>query len=291
MADTVEEINLENSCNAIVKSTTRITPESTDEVRQLVLEIDDPAFRYAAGQSIGVLIPGPHEFGNEFHHRRYSIANPVQQGNVQAAELEILVKRCFYNDEVSGERYPGVASNFLCDAKPGDKIQITGPYRSPFKIPQDQTSNLLMIGTGTGVAPFRAFVQQIYDRHQGWKGSVRLFYGDKGGMNLLYLNDKQADLTQYYDDENFKAFDAVIDRPLANEADKLEETLKANIDECLRLLRDDNTCLPGRSGEGGSRLRQRHERRLRRRGGVAGSQTRPAGTRPLGGAALPLILL
>jgi ferredoxin--NADP+ reductase len=243
MADTVEEINLENTCNAIVKSTTRITPESTDEVRQLVLEIDDPAFRYAAGQSIGVLIPGPHEFGNEFHHRRYSIANPVQQGNVQAAELEILVKRCFYNDEVSGERYPGVASNFLCDAKPGDKIQITGPYRSPFKVPSDNTCNLLMVGTGTGVAPFRAFTQQIYDQHGGWKGDVRLFYGDQGGMNLLYLNDKKDDLTHYYDDVSFKAFSALIDKPLRDAADGLQESLAANTDECLRLLQDPKTYL------------------------------------------------
>ncbi len=241
MAEYQEENISEQTCVAILKSSDRITPENTDEVRRLVLQIDDPAFRYAAGQSIGVLVPGPHEFGNESHHRRYSIANPTQSGNVESLELELLVRRCFYLDEVSGERYPGVASNYLCDAKPGDRLQITGPYRSPFKIPQDERSNLLMIGTGTGVAPFRAFVQQIYDKHQGWKGDVRLFYGDKGGMNLLYLNDKQADLAQYYDDTSFKAFDALIDRPLANEADKLEETLRAHIDECMRLLRDDNT--------------------------------------------------
>ena len=241
MAENQEEHISEQTCKAILKSSDRITPENTDEVRRLILQIDDPAFRYAAGQSIGVMVPGPHEFGNAEHHRRYSIANPVQTGNVEALELELLVRRCFYLDEVSGERYPGVASNYLCDAKPGDKLLITGPYRSPFKIPQDENSNLLMIGTGTGVAPFRAFVKQIYDTHQGWKGDVRLFYGDKGGMNLLYLNDRQGDLSQYYDEATFKAFDAVIDRPLANEADKLEETLEAHMDDCVRMLKDSNT--------------------------------------------------
>ncbi|MBW9274565.1 MAG: hypothetical protein K1563_12830, partial [Candidatus Thiodiazotropha sp. (ex. Lucinisca nassula)] len=76
MSDSADEIHLESSCVATLKSTTRITPETTDEVRQLVLKIDEPSFRYTAGQSIGVLVPGPHQFGNEFHHRRYSIANP-----------------------------------------------------------------------------------------------------------------------------------------------------------------------------------------------------------------------
>ncbi|PVV20516.1 MAG: oxidoreductase [gamma proteobacterium symbiont of Ctena orbiculata] len=241
MSDSADEILLESSCVATLKSTTRITPETTDEVRQLILQIEEPSFRYAAGQSIGVLVPGPHQFGNEFHHRRYSIANPVETGASLNVELELLVRRCFYLDEISGEQYPGIASNYLCDAKVGDKIKITGPYKSPFKIPNDTSCNLLMIGTGTGIAPFRAFVRQIYDQHAGWKGDVRLFYGDRGGMNLLYMNDQQKDLTQFYDDRTFKAFSVLTDRPLTGAEKGLEESLKDNIDECARLIRDPNT--------------------------------------------------
>ncbi|MCU7916727.1 MAG: oxidoreductase [Candidatus Thiodiazotropha sp. (ex Epidulcina cf. delphinae)] len=241
MAENVDETILENSCDAILISSTRITPTSTDEVRHLVLQIDEPAFRFATGQSIGVLVPGPHAFGNEYHHRRYSIANPTQRGNAQNIELELLVRRCFYLDEVSGERYPGIASNYLCDAKPGDKLKITGPFRSPFKIPADEQSNLLMIGTGTGIAPFRAFVRQIYDQHGGWKGNVRLFYGDRGGMNLLYLNEQQQDLGQYYDHQTFKAFSVLTDRPLSTAEEGLQDNLTANTEECSRLLREPNT--------------------------------------------------
>ncbi|PVV21790.1 MAG: oxidoreductase [gamma proteobacterium symbiont of Ctena orbiculata] len=241
MSDSADEILLESSCVATVKTTTRITPESTDEVRQIILQIDEPAFRYAAGQSIGVLVPGPHQFGNEFHHRRYSIANPVESGSSQSIELELLVRRCFYLDEISGERYPGIASNYLCDAKVGDKIKITGPYLSPFKIPADSSSNLLMIGTGTGIAPFRAFVRHIYDQHGGWQGDVRLFYGDNGGMNLLYMNDQQKDLGQFYDDQTFKAFSVLTDRPLRGAEEGLQDSLKSHVDECVRLIRDANT--------------------------------------------------
>ncbi|MET0061557.1 MAG: FAD-binding oxidoreductase [Candidatus Thiodiazotropha endolucinida] len=243
MSDSADEIHLESSCVATLKSTTRITPETTDEVRQLVLKIDEPSFRYTAGQSIGVLVPGPHQFGNEFHHRRYSIANPVESDNSQSIELELLVRRCFYLDEISGEQYPGIASNYLCDAQVGDKIKITGPYRSPFKIPTDTSSNLLMIGTGTGVAPFRAFVRQIYAQHGNWQGDVRLFYGDRGGMNLLYMNDQQKDLTQFYDEQSFKAFSVLTDRPLSGAEEGLQDSLKNNVEECVRLLREPNTYL------------------------------------------------
>jgi ferredoxin--NADP+ reductase len=241
MPENGDEIYLESSCDATLTSSKRITPETTDEVRQLILQIDEPAFRYAAGQSIGVLVPGPGEFGSEFHHRRYSIANPVETVNSQSIKLELLVRRCFYLDEISGEQYPGIASNYLCDAKVGDKIKITGPYKSPFKIPSDTSSNLLMIGTGTGVAPFRAFVRQIYDQHRNWKGDVRLFYGDRGGMNLLYMNDQQKDLTQFYDDQTFKAFSVLTDRPLYGAETGLQESLKDHVDECTRLIRDSNT--------------------------------------------------
>ena len=48
------------------------------------------------------------------------------------------MRRCFYIDDISGEKYPGIASNFLCDAEAGGRITITGPYRSPFKIPEQR---------------------------------------------------------------------------------------------------------------------------------------------------------
>ena len=226
---------------AVVTESVRITPNDRDEVRRIRLSIDDPAFRFSEGQTIGVVVPGPHPFGNKYHMRRYSIASGRTNATTDAAELELLVRRCFYIDEISGERYPGIASNFLCDAQTGGRVTITGPYRSPFKIPQDNRSNLLMIGTGTGVAPFRGFVQQIYQDKGAWRGQVRLFYGAKTGMDLLYGNDVQDDLTNYYDEGTFKAFKALISKPLASDADALESPLADNAKEVWELMLDSRT--------------------------------------------------
>ena len=241
MADTDFQHISGNDCKAVIVESKRITPRETDEVRHIVIRVDDPSFRYLEGQSIGVLIPGPHAFGNKTHHRRYSIANSRRIGDDQGIELDLLVRRCFYIDEISGEQYPGVASNFLCDAGPGDEITITGPYRSPFAIPTDTSSNLVMIGTGTGIAPFRAFIQQIYQRHGSWKGKIRLFYGAKTGMDMLYMNDINDDLSNYYDKDTFEAFQAVSKRALSDANDALEQSLEANSAEAWSLIQDPAT--------------------------------------------------
>jgi ferredoxin--NADP+ reductase len=64
-----------------------------------------------------------------------------------------------YMDEGTGLEVPdkkGVCSNFLCDAKPGDDVMLTGPSGKVLLMPEKTPeADLIMIATGTGVAPFR----------------------------------------------------------------------------------------------------------------------------------------
>ena len=234
MSDSEFEQGVTETTEAVVQSSNRITPESTDEVRQIVLRINEPAFYFLEGQNIGVLVPGPHPFGNKTHHRYYTIANA--RGDDSGVELELLVRRCFYIDEVSGEEYPGIASHALCDAQPGARITLTGPYRSPFRIPADKSSNLLMLGTGTGIAPFRAFLRRIYEEQKGWSGKVRLYFGARNGTDLLYMNDLNNDLANYYNQETFQAIQALSKGVLSDEADALRYGLEDHAAEVWDLV-------------------------------------------------------
>jgi len=238
MSDTAMELG--PTCTAVIKASERITPENTDEIRHITLFVDEPSFRFKEGQSIGVVIPGPHPFGNKYHLRRYSIAED-SHGDADGATLQLLVRRCFYVDEVSGERYPGIASNYLCNAAPGDRITISGPYRSPFQIPEDRTANLLMISTGTGIAPFRAFIQRIYEKEGGWDGQVRLFYGSRTGLDLLYLNDEEDDRTYYYDEKTFRAYKSLTSKPMMTSSQALELGLRDNAGEVWEMINQPNT--------------------------------------------------
>lgn len=238
----LSDYDINTQYTAMVLSTERITPPDSDaEVRHIILQLPKRRFEYREGQSIGVLVPGPHEFGNRQHMRLYSIASSRRGEAGRGTTISICVRRCFYIDEINGERYPGKASNFLCDAVPGDPIQITGPYGIAFKVPEDDSANLLMIGVGTGIAPFRAFTKHIYEERGGWKGQVRLFFGAKTGMDLLYMNDVNKDISLYYDKSNFKAFEALSPRPAYDAPPALEHVLAENSFDVWELLQDPKT--------------------------------------------------
>ncbi len=221
----LEDYDSEQRLTVKVKESSLITPEGSDaEIRNIVLSVGDATdFGLSVGQSIGVVVPGPHMFGQSEHFRLYTVANTGTNGS--SDEIEICVKRCSYIDEFSGEKHAGIASNYLCDRQPGDEIIVTGPYGLPFALPEEKTADLLMIGVGTGIAPFRAFVRHLYEHLGGWDGRVRLFYGAKSGLEMAYMNDKQDDFENYYDEATFKAFTAVSPRPHMDDPVPLDTAL------------------------------------------------------------------
>ncbi|MBZ0089719.1 MAG: ferredoxin-NADP reductase [Thermoanaerobaculia bacterium] len=210
----LEEYDTTTRIKAKVISSERITPESSEEeVRELVLEVERGDFPHQVGQSVGVLAPGSAEFGNKEHFRLYSIADLPERGPSGLPRLKIAVRRCSYIDDYSGERYPGVASNYLCDLAPGAELTIAGPYGLAFEVPAEHDANLILIGSGTGIAPFRALVKHIHGNVPDWRGLIWLLFGAKSGLELLYMNEQKDDFAQYYDEETFRAFKALSPRP------------------------------------------------------------------------------
>lgn len=226
--------------NATIKKTKRLTPEDSDEVRELVVQVADPAFACTVNQSFGVLVETDNTFGNAFHHRLYSVAD-IPSKKKDTTTLTMLVRRCYYVDEFSGEKHPGVASNYLCDRKKGDQITLTGPFDMPFQVPEDLHANIILIGMGTGIAPFRAFIKHIYSNFKDFHGRILLFYGAKSGLELLYLNEKDGDLTNYYDKETFEAIHAFSPRPLWNDPVVLDQAIEDRSEEILEMLSVLNT--------------------------------------------------
>lgn len=153
----LSELDTSRQYKAKVKKSKRLTPSNLDEIREILLEVNNPEFKCEVDQSFGVLVHHKSDFGNTYHHRLYSVADIPERSNGKSL-ITMLVKRCFYVDEFSGEQYPGVGSNYLCDRNEGDEINITGPFELPFKVPDNPQANLILIGMGTGIAPFRAFI-------------------------------------------------------------------------------------------------------------------------------------
>lgn len=238
----IEDYPTEPHYDATILRSERITEELSDvEVRELVLEVDDHEFNFEVGQSVGVLVKGPEEFGGSVHHRLYTVADTPHLKPGGKPELTIVVRRCSYIDEYSGEEYIGVNSNYICDRKSGDKLTITGPFGIPFEVPKDKSANLLLIGLGTGIAPFRAFVKKIYKEEGGWKGKVLLLYGARSGLELLYMNNKRDDFTRYYDEDTFDAIKAVSPRPNWIDPIAWDYAIEERAEEIWKLLSEGNT--------------------------------------------------
>ena len=238
----LEDYPTEPRFSATVLSTEEITDEGADvEIRELVLEVENHEFDFAVGQSIGVLASGPAEFGRSVHHRLYTVADTPLPKELGKPEITIAVRRCNYIDDYSGEEYIGINSNFLCDRKVGDKVMITGPFGIPFTVPEDKSANLILIGMGTGIAPFRAFVKHIYQNVRGWKGKVLLLYGAHSGLELLYMNNKRDDFSNYYDEETFEAFKALSPRPTWADPIAWDFAIEDRAGEIRDLLSDEHT--------------------------------------------------
>lgn len=238
----LEDYDTRQRFQATVVASERITPEASDiEVRELTLEIQKPGFELELGQNVGVLAPGAKAFGKEHHFRLYSVADLPERGPGGLARIKIVVRRTSYVDKYSGEEYPGVASNYLCDLAPGDSITMSGPYGLAFEVPEEMDADLILIGTGTGIAPFRAFVKHLYKNVPEWKGTITLFYGARSGLELLYMNDERDDFAQYYDTETFQAFKALSPRPAWSAPIDWEGALARRGQELWKLLEQPNT--------------------------------------------------
>jgi ferredoxin--NADP+ reductase len=170
-------------------------PDSPNEVCHIVYDISGSGLRYVEGQSIGILPPGEDENGRPHKLRLYSIASPAIGDDGKGETVTICVKRAVTVDEATGKVYTGVCSSYLCDLKVGDTSKLTGPVGKSFLMPSIPNANLIMVGTGTGIAPFRAFLSNRYHQRAHETGQSWLFFGAQTQKDYLY-EDELADYAQ-----------------------------------------------------------------------------------------------
>ncbi|MFZ0869870.1 MAG: assimilatory sulfite reductase (NADPH) flavoprotein subunit [Rhodanobacter sp.] len=120
--------------------------------------------------------------------RLYSIASsPKLVGD----EVHLTVAVVDY--EAHGSLHWGAASAFLSAADEDAKVPVFIESNERFRLPAESTRDIIMIGPGTGVAPFRAFVQERQE--SGASGRNWLFFGNRHfAQDFLYQTEWQAAL-------------------------------------------------------------------------------------------------
>jgi benzoyl-CoA 2,3-epoxidase subunit A len=84
----------------------------------------------------------------------------------------------------------GVASNYLCDLKVGDTVQVIGPFGHSFLMPNHPKSHIVMICTGTGSAPMRAMTE--------WRRRLRASGKFEGGKLMLFFGARTREELPYF---------------------------------------------------------------------------------------------
>lgn len=146
---------------------------------------------YLEGQSIGVIPPGMDDKGKPHKVRLYSIASTRHGDFGDDKTISLSVKRLLYNDD-EGNEVRGVCSNHLCDLKAGDPVQLSGPVGKTMLMPEDPNATIIMLATGTGIAPFRSFMRRAFSENNPdyrFTGKMWLFLGVPTSSTLLYQEE------------------------------------------------------------------------------------------------------
>ncbi|OLP17528.1 ferredoxin-NADP reductase [Leptolyngbya sp. 'hensonii'] len=177
--------------------------------RHLVFDISGGDLRYLEGQSIGIIPPGLDKNGKPEKLRLYSIASTRHGDNVDDKTVSLCVRRLEYKHPETGEMVFGVCSTYLCGLEPGAEVKITGPTGKEMLLPEDTDTKVIMLATGTGIAPFRAYLWRMFkDKERAanpdyqFKGLAWLIFGVTTTPNILYKEELE-EIQQKYPD-NFR---------------------------------------------------------------------------------------
>jgi sulfite reductase (NADPH) flavoprotein alpha-component len=148
--------------------------------RQIIDLIAEHREKLTAEQLVGLLRPLP--------SRLYSVASSLA---AHPGETHLLVGAVRWQSH--GRNRKGVASTWLAGKKPGDAVKLYVKPNRHFRLPADSARPIIMIGAGTGIAPYRAFIEER--AATGAKGKSWLFLGARNyTTDFLYQLEWQDHL-------------------------------------------------------------------------------------------------
>jgi sulfite reductase (NADPH) flavoprotein alpha-component len=171
---------------ALLKDTAKSEFKEWSEGRQIIDLLENyPAESITAQQFIDILRKLP--------PRLYSIASSPK---AHPGEVHLTVAAVRY--DIHGRSRKGVASTYLADdALKGSKVLVYVHPNKNFRLPENDNTSVIMVGPGTGIAPFRAFIEDRAETECA--GENWLFFGDQNyNEDFLYQTELQDYLKEGY---------------------------------------------------------------------------------------------
>jgi len=230
----------------VLGRTKLIDDDAPGDIQHVVLQLPE-GFHYVEGQSLSVIPPGVAQNGKPHKPRLYSIASTRYGDLLDGRTVSLCVRRAEYYDPVTGIADPakaGVCSGFLCDVTPGTKVSVAGPVGKTMVLPKDPTKDIIMVATGTGIAPFRSFLHRLYMEHtiarQLYQGNSWLILGVPTTGSLLYKPEFDA-MQATAQGKQSLTIDYAISREMTNDSGGkmyVQDVLKQKSEELFEKLED-----------------------------------------------------
>ncbi len=147
------------------------------DILDLLLQF--PQVEFSAAEFISLLKP--------LQHRAYSISS---SGKMYPDTVHLTVASVRY--ESYSRQHKGVCSTFLADLVDDEtEVRVFFTPNKVFRVPDDNSLPMIMVGPGTGIAPFRAFLQEREYRNAS--GKNWLFFGDRNAAtDFIYREELEA---------------------------------------------------------------------------------------------------
>ncbi len=227
----------EKSITATVTGNLRVTEVGKEyDTHHIVLDFGAMPFPVLEGQSIGIIPPGTDANGRPHHARQYSIASPRNGERPGHNNLSLTIKRVLQDHD--GHPVRGVGSNYMCDLKVGDQVQVIGPFGASFLMPNHPRSHIVMICTGTGSAPMRAMTE--------WRRRLRQSGHFEGGKLMLFFGARTQAELPYFGPLNHLPKDFIdIELAFSREAGRpkryVQDAMRDRAADLVELIKDPNT--------------------------------------------------
>jgi len=213
-------------------------------VQHITFDLSGGNLHYLEGQSIGIIPEGTDENGKPHKLRLYSIASTRHGDHMDDKTVSLCVRQLEYKHPETGETVYGTCSTYLCNIEPGAGVKITGPVGKEMLLPDDPDATIIMLATGTGIAPFRAYLWRMFKEEEkkanpdyDFKGFAWLIFGVPYTPNILYKEELEKMQAEYPDNfeltyaisreqQNAEGGRMYIQHRVAEHAEKLWELMQ-----------------------------------------------------------------
>lgn len=162
--------------------------------------------------------------------RAYSIASSLK---AHPGEVHLCIARV--DEEINGQQVLGVCSNFLSERVElnGKNVRIYLHVNERFRLPENTETDIIMVGPGTGIAPFRAFIEERNFQRDN---------GEKVGLDWLFFGDQRAAYDYLYAEEfaqYAKKYDLKISTAFSRDQEEkvyVQHRMLENADQIYKLL-------------------------------------------------------